>query len=387
MKYWRGFITAAIIALFSWALISFAAAHSTLIDMVYPYVSRMLQTSLADWTGGVDFVLWQVLLAVFIVGVIASGIMMLLLRWNFFQWLGWVATAVSIVFFLHTAAYGLNQYAGSVAGDIRMETTEYTLEEMQQATAYFRDKANELASQISRDSKDNAAFSDFETLADQAAEGYQALVHQKSYSIFAGSMVPVKKLGWNSIYTSQGLSGITVALTGEAAVNPQTPDVALPFAICHEMAHRMCIATDHDADFSAFLSCQANSSPEFQYSAYVMAYRICIRAMENINSNAALAAAGSISAGETDLLTKDLAQYKRFSNNAVATPNRISGLAEDGSRETACDLLVSWYIQEFILPNQVETDTKFDPFDESKVDLSGIVNAKETEGANATDGQ
>ena len=109
--------------------------------------------------------------------------------------------------------------------------------------------------------------------------------------------------------------------------------------------------------------------------------------MESINSNAALAAAGSISAGVSDLLAKDLAYFDRFAGDKSSAPNRISGLADIQSRETACDLLVSWYIQEFILPNQVETETKFDPFDESKVDLNGIVNAKETEAANATDGQ
>ena len=46
-----------------------------------------------------------------------------------------------------------------------------------------------------------------------------------------------------------------------------------------------------------------------------------------------------------------------------------------------CDLLVSWHIQTIVLPTKVVEDTKFDPFDESQVDLSGIVNApvQETE--------
>ncbi len=387
MKYWRGFIAAAIIALCSWALLAFAASHSTLVDMVYPYVSRMLQTSLADWTGGADFLLWQVLLAVLLVGMIASAVLMILLRWNFFQWLGWILTGVSIVFFLHTATYGLNKYAGCIAGDIRMNTTEYTLEEINDATIYFRDKANELASQVTRDSKGNADFSSFEALASQAGEGYRSLVYDKSYSIFAGSLVPVKELNWTGLYTPRGVSGVTISLTGESAVNPKTPDVALPFAMCHEMAHRMSISADGDADFSAFLACQANSSLEFQYSAYVMAYRNCIGAMTSINSNAANEAIRTITAGVSDLLAKDLEQCNRFNNDGIPAPNRISGLTEEGSRETACDLLVSWYIQEFILPIQIETDTKFDPYDETKVDLSGIVNAKKEEETNATNGQ
>ena len=45
-------------------------------------------------------------------------------------------------------------------------------------------------------------------------------------------------------------------------------------------------------------------------------------------------------------------------------------------RSSVTDLLVSWHIQNFILPTQVEEEVLFDPKDESQVDLSGIVNAK-----------
>ena len=387
MKYWRGLLTAAIIALFTWALISFAAAHSTLVDMVYPYVTRTIQTTLADWTGGVDFVLWQMLLAVLIAGVVASGLLMILLRWNVIQWLGWVLTAASVLFLLHTGIYGLNEYAGSVAGDIRMEVTEFTLEEMEQATTYFRDQANALSSQVSRDSSGDVDFADFDTLAQQAGEGFSTLVYEKSYSVYAGSLLPVKKLGWAGIFSAQGITGVTSALTGEAAVNPETPAVGLPFAICHEMAHRMCVAADEDAAFSAFLAAQANTSPEFRYSAYMMAYRLCINALQSINSNAALAAADRIAGGVSDALSRDLATFNKFAGKDGDAPTRISGLLDEEARPNACDLLVSWYIQEFILPTQVEQDTRFDPYDESQVDLSGIVNAPTQETADAQNGQ
>lgn len=385
MKYWRGYLTAAIIALFSWALIDFAAAHSNLIDMVYPYVTRMLQTSLADWTGGVDFTLWQVLLSVLVVGVLASGLMMILLRWNAVQWFGWVLTAASVLFLLHTGIYGLNNYAGSIADDIRLEVTEYTLSELENATVYFRDKANELADQIRRDSSGDPEYPSFRELAEQAGEGFNTLVYEESYSIFAGSTVPVKELGWENMYTSRGTSGVTVALTGESAVNPKTPAVAIPFAMCHEMAHRMCIAVDSDANLSAFLACRANSSIEFQYSAYFMAYRYCQNALELVNSNASLEAAGRVAGGVNDNLYNDLAAYEKFfSSQKEEAPTKISGLvSEEKTPVNVCDLLVSWHIREFVLPLQTEDDTKFDPYDESQVDLSGIVNAPTKEDDNA----
>ena len=386
MKYWRGYLTAGIIALFSWALMEFAAAHTVLIDMVYPYVTRMIQTFLAQWSSGADFCLWQVLVSLGIAGILASGVLMIVLHWNPVQWFGWVLTAVSIVFLLHTGIYGLNAYAGPISEDIRLEVTEYTFSELKEATVYYRDQANALADKVQRDEKGDMA-ADFKTYAEQAGEGFETLVKEKSFSIFAGSTLPVKELGKAKSYTSKGISGTTIPLTGEAAVNPRIPGVAMPFAMCHEMAHRMCVAIDRDADLSAYLACRENSSVEFQYSAYAMAYRLCYNAMKGLASQEAQEVVKEINAGVSDNLYKDLTTYEKFFGSHepeldfLASVNdtydsmleeKEKSLAESG---TICDLLVSWHIQEIVLPTQTADDGRFDPFDETQVDLSGIVNA------------
>lgn len=362
LKYWRGYLTAAIFAFFSWALLQFAAANTVLIDMVYPYVTRTLQTYLADWTGGAAFCLWQVLVALGIALVLASAVLMILLKWNPVQWFGWVTAAISIVFFLHTGLYGMNQYAGTVANDIRLTVTEYTLSELEDAAAYFRDNANALVDQVERDSS-GKIVADFDTLAQQAAEGFNTLVYEDSYSIYAGSTVPVKKLGFAKRYTKKGVTGVTVALTGEAAVNPQTPTMALPYAMCTEMAKRMCVAELNNAKFSAYLACRANSSAQFQYAAYCMAYRTCYDTLLRIGSDNAIAAANRVKYGISDKMQADLQTYEKF-------------LKEKVDETQTCQLLVSWYVQEIVLPTQTEEESKFDPYDETHVDLTGIVNAK-----------
>ena len=60
---------AAIIAFFSWLLIDFASTHTLLIDMVYPYVTRMLQTTLAQWASSVTFCLWQLFAILLVLGI------------------------------------------------------------------------------------------------------------------------------------------------------------------------------------------------------------------------------------------------------------------------------------------------------------------------------
>ena len=51
-------------------------------------------------------------------------------------------------------------------------------------------------------------------------------------------------------------------------------------------------------------------------------------------------------------------------------------MAYDG----VCDLLVNWHIQQVVLPSISVEEERFDPLDESQVDLSGIVNARPKEG-------
>ena len=389
MKYWRGYLAAGILGIITWGLTQLAAKYSVLVDMVYPYLTRTVQTFLSSWTGGVDFCVWQVAVVLLAVMILASIVLMIVLRWNFIQWLGWVLTGVVLVAFLHTGIYGLNYYVGPLADDLRLNVSEYTLEELQDAAVYYRDLANELADQMPRDAQGNVLYSSFEELAEQAGEGFDTLTYEACYSVFAGSTDPVKKLGWANMYTSMGITGVTMPITGEAAVNPQTPAVGLPFTMCHEMAHRMCIAVERDANFAAFLACRANSSKEFQYSAYFMAYRYCYSALSSVNSAEAAIASARIAAGVNGNFAHDLNAYSRFftenqdegASNLANTANdayiKVSG-DEQGidSYGEVCDLLVNLYIQEIILPAQ-EEDAKstFDPYDENQVDLSGIVGA------------
>lgn len=390
MKYWRGYLIAAIFAAISWALIQFAQAHSVLVDMIYPYVTRLIITSMAEWTGNMSFCLWQVLLIGLILAGIASIILMIVLRWNPVQWLGWVFAVASCLSLFQTALYGLNQYASPLADDVRLDVTDYTVSELNEATVYFRDKANELALAVPRDSSGNLNFGTFEELAAQAGEGFQVLTYEKAISVFAGSTVPVKKLGWQKSYTAKGISGVTVPLTGEAAVNPDVPTAILPFAMCKEMARRMSIYGEADTDFAGFLAGISNSSPVFQYSAYLVAYHCCYKALLSIPTSTAQTCANQTAAGVNQLLRSDLRSYTEFfGERKVSTSVRTSTQPDASSPSggdvslitfseysDVSDLLASWYIQNFIVPLHKEDEVIFDPKDPSQVDLSGIANAK-----------
>ena len=381
MKYWRGYLTAFIFAVITWALMQFGQAFTGLIDMVYPYVIRTMQNMLAQWSSSVDFVVWQAAVLALVILGLASAVLMIVLKWNPFQWFGWVLAAVSCLYMLHTLVFGLNYFAGPLAEDIRLEVGAYNLDELTEAAEYYRDKANELAPQVKRDAQGNVDFSDFDTLAAQTGDGFQKLTYDFSYPIFAGETLPVKKLGWTNWFTKRGITGITIGLTGEACVNPDVPDILLPYSMSHEMAHRMCIFTEEDASFAAFLAGHVNESIEYRYSAYFMAYRYCYTALVTANTAQTSAAAARVNSGVSDELYQDMMYYNKFFSNVdgsgSAAPVNLTP-DEDGfvSYGKVTDLLVSWHIQQIVLPSIIVEEDPFDPYDATQVDLSGIVNAK-----------
>ncbi len=384
MKYWIGYLIAAIFAAITWALHQFAAAHQVLVDMIYPYISRMIVTALAGINAGGSPV-WQALLIWGIVILLVTVALMLIFKWNFFQWLGWVLAAVSCVVLLNTGIYGLNAYASPLADDMSLIITDYTVSELNEAAVYFRDQANELAKQVSRDAKGDTEFGSFEEMAEKAADGYEVLTYEDAISVFAGSTVPVKKQG---LFAKKGDTGITVPLTGEAAVNPKVPEVAMPFAICKEMAHRMCIYSEADAIFAAFSAASRNESIDFQYSAYLMAYYYCYEALSSIPTSTAKACAQQTDSGVNQLVKNDLKDCTAFFGKTEASKKQTHNLRTGDTRTeqedslvsfskytSATDLFASWYIETYILPLHREEEAPFDPQDPTQVDLTGIVNA------------
>lgn len=363
MKYWRGYLVAAILAACTWAFQEFAQSHSKLVDMVYPYITRMVQTFMAGWSGGVEFCLWQAILLALIVLVVASIVLMVVFRWNPIQWFGWVVAVASLILLLHTGIFGMNEYAGPIDEDIRLSNTEYDEAKLETAAEFFLEKANELSGRTTGN------FT-LDELNAQAPEGFDALVYEQYYSVFAGSTLPVKELDMAQWFTQRGEMGYTVAITGEAALNPETPAFMQPFAVCREMCYRMCIATARDKHFGAFLASQANEDPNFQYAAYVMAYRYCLQALPQ-------ATAGTLNARANEKVRADVETWNEFVAPAEALAAEKA--AKEGLKETTtaevAELLTRWHYQEIIIPSITEPEHEFDPMDETQVDLSGIVNA------------
>ena len=365
MKYWRGYLVAAILAACTWAFREFAQTHTKLVDMIYPYVTRMIQNFMAGWSGGVEFCVWQaVLLALAAVGV-ATIVLMIIFKWNPIQWFGWITAVVSLIVLLHTGIFGMNEFAGPMAEDIRLAETACTNEELEAAAVYYRDKANELSGKVS-------GGMDLAMLNEQAVSGFKKLVYENYFSVFAGSTAPVKELGMAEQFTSRGEMGYTAAITGEAAINPETPEFMKPFAVSREMCYRMAIASQRDKHFGAFLACQANENADFQYAGYLMAYRYCLKELPDLIANTVHAQANTKVKNDVDTWDDFVAPAEKL----AAEQAEKDGLKNTTDGEIA-DLLVRWHYQEVVIPSITEPEVTFDPMDETQVDLTGLPHGPE----------
>ena len=363
MKYWRGYLVAAILAACTWAFREFAESHSKLVDMVYPYITRMIQNFMAGWSGGVEFCLWQTILLALVVLAVASIVLMLVLRWNPIEWFGWVLSVVSLILLLHTGIFGMNEFAGPIAEDIRLMEVEVDDQKMEEAAVYFRDQAGALSGQVT-------GTANLATLNEKAIEGFDTLVYDRYLAVFAGAEDPVKELGMAQWFTQRGEMGFTVAITGEAALNPETPAFMQPFAVCRELCYRRCIASQRDKHFGAFMVAQANTDPEFQYAAYVMAYRYCLNALPETTASIVNAQANSKVKADVETWNEFVAPAEAL----AAEKAQKEGLVDTTNTEIA-ELLVRWQYQEIVIPSITEPEKEFDPMDETQVDLTGLPHA------------
>lgn len=65
------------------------------------------------------------------------------------------------------------------------------------------------------------------------------------------------------------ITGVYTFMTGEMNVCVALPDFSTVFTAAHEMAHARGIAREDEANFTAFLVCEASSDPYVRYAGYV----------------------------------------------------------------------------------------------------------------------
>ena len=182
--------------------------------------------------------------------------------------------------------------------------------------------------------------------------------------------------------TGEALPPIAIAPKGK----PYFPDSPWHFSISHTKRHAFCVlakcpigidAEEMDRPFNLRLAVKVLSDSEkLRFEGYEDKRDAFLRLW--VLKEAAVKLTGN----ESKLLKQDMVTYGRsFASKSdeqyIMTLNKRSENAPEQSN--LVDLLVSWHIQEYVLPLEAEEVILFDPMDETQVDLTGLPHTEEKE--------
>lgn len=315
---------------------------------LYTDLSKAVLTAMSNVTGVFPFALWEIGLVL----IVLLAFYFLFKNKKFFTWLCGIVLLVCILVFLFVGLWGLNHFSPvTVADRVGLDVTGYTKEQLTSTARYMAKQANTWADQVERNEIGDLVV-DFENWAELANDGYDVLARENSF--FEGSDAPVKKLLSGRLFSYMGFTGIFTAFTAESNINPETFSASLPFTMCHELAHRLTVAAEDEANFCAFLACKENPDPAFQYSCWYSAFIYTYNALHDVDKNAAAEVWNTLSDTVKDDCRRANDHYDQFEGEVQEAANKANDVylkvfkEESGvqSYGEVTDLLIAWYLKE-----------------------------------------
>ena len=237
----------------------------------YRTFSKGLMTVLSSVTGIVPFAVWDFAWVLLILTFFVTLTVVLVRRKGFLDWLSHVLLVVSALGSFAVLGWMLNHYAPPLRDELALEVRAYTKEELAEAFGAYAMKAASCAGEVERDAEQEAVRQDFYELAERGGRVYEKLGER--YEVFRGSGARVKALVlFDQYLLYRGNTGEFMPLTGESTLPHSGHVLDLPFTMAHEAAHRLGIASEEEANFAAFLACEASEDPYFRYSGYYTAF-------------------------------------------------------------------------------------------------------------------
>lgn len=272
-----GLVLSAVLCACSAALIWVAPRFSGSFFPWYREVSKVVTNVLATALSPVPVAVWDIGIACLV--VVGAGLLVWRIRHkrSLAPLISAACVLVSCNAFLFVG-WAFNHYAPPLADELSLEVGQYSTDQLADATAWYLSEAAKRAPLVEREDDGTLANQDFFELARVAGASYEGLAH--SYPVFRGATAPVKALlVWGEPLLYTGHTGIFWAPTAESGVPLNTARADLAFIMCHEAAHRLGIASEQEANFSAFLACQASEDVRLSYSGYFNAFAYCVNAL------------------------------------------------------------------------------------------------------------
>ena len=194
-----------------------------------------------------------------------------------------ILLAGTIVLNLFYITWGFNYFREPLAQRLGLDVSSRPVEELEAFVWNTAKEANELRKTLPED--DQWVFAPTESIQSifgKLPEAYAALA--SDYPAFEPDPTRAKPVLWSRGLSWQGIAGIYIGLTAEPNVNADQPPLLLYQAAAHEMAHQTGIASENEAEFTAYLACRYSSDPSVRYSGLMNALILAGNALYEADS-------------------------------------------------------------------------------------------------------
>ncbi len=212
-----------------------------------------------------------------------------------------------VILNLFYVTWGFNYFREPLSRRMELEMTARPVDELEAFVLSTAAEAKTLRETLREN--DAGVFAPDESTAalfDKLPAAYAALA--ADYPVFQSEPTRAKQIFWSRGLSRQGISGIYIGLTAEPNVNADQPPLLLYQAAAHEMAHQSGIASENEAEFTAYLACLYSDDPNIRYSGLIYALIVSGNALYSANSERYLAATETYG----DAIWRDLSAYNAY---------------------------------------------------------------------------
>ncbi|MEA4869727.1 MAG: DUF3810 domain-containing protein [Christensenella sp.] len=248
-------------------------------------VTSMVPFSIAEWIFYTLMIGIPLLLIVRLIQLLLKKIMLQKMAAAIVS----ILFATGVVLNLFYATWGFNYFREPLSERMGLSIRLRSVDELEAFVKKTASEAKALRATLQEgvngvflpDESNGAIFS-------QLPEAYATLA--KRFPVFPSDPTRAKQIFWSQGLSWQGISGIYIGLTAEPNVNADQPPLLLYQAAAHEMAHQTGIASENEAEFTAYLACLHSNDPNVRYSGLVYALIVSGNALFDADSERYLAA-------------------------------------------------------------------------------------------------
>ncbi len=250
-----------------------AAVETLFSEAVYPGIAR----ALSRMTSLVPFSIAELLLCALAFGLpallIVRTVQTILRRFHWRRLLrlfASLALAAGVLLNLFYATWGFNYFRVPLAERMGLTVCARGVDELEAFVRETAAEARALRETLPEDA--DGVFLPTESrraIFDALPQAYAALGAR--FAVFSGTVTRAKDVLYAKGLSRQGISGVYIGLTAEANVNIDQPPLLLYEAAAHEMAHQLGIASENEAEFTAYLACGVSDNPAVRYAGLMFA--------------------------------------------------------------------------------------------------------------------